>query len=281
MRTFLFILWILPMSVYGQFRRNQQSSIAAGNIYLSVGMNKTWFSKSTLNIFGAGYNFTLKGFQATDAPSLNLGNLTDVQYNARIGYYFRYGLNISLGFDHLKYRMVSPIQVLLNGRINPGIDSQTGLSGDFANEGVTLDSLFNYNNTALNFINARLSKTSRIVGTRRNDRFLLSSDLGIAAGALVTKSNFIFGGDTDIGVTSLSGIALAGYGALRFEFFEHVFLQTGFNVGVMRQMGVRLREGDPNSQLKQTIAFFEPEIMLGAAFKIKIFNDCNSCPVWK
>lgn len=248
---------------------------------MAVGMNKAWFSSSTLNVLGAGYNYSLKGFKATDAPSLNLGYLPDVQYNARVGYYLRYGLNISLGIDHMKYMMVSPIEVLLNGRINPGIDNETGLSGDYSNEGVTMDSLFSYNNTALNYINVRFTKTNRIVGTRRNDHFLLSSDIGFAAGALVSKSNFTFGGDTDIGVTSLSGLGLNGYGALRFEFFEHVFLQTGFNFGVIRQIGVRLREGDPNSQLKQTIGFFEPEIMLGAAFKIKVFNDCSSCPVWK
>jgi hypothetical protein len=281
MQRFLFFLCLLPVTLFAQSRRNQNSSIAAGNLFLSAGLNKAWYTGSTLGIQGAGYAFDLKGFKAFDAPSMNFANMQTVQYNVRIGYYFRYGLNLSLGFDHMRYMMQAPLPVLLSGKINSGVDNATGLSGDYAFQEVIMDSLFQWNCPGLNYVNVRFSKTNRIVGSMRSDRFLLSSDMGFSAGALVTSSDFIFGGKKDLGVSSLSGVGLTAYGALRFEFFEHVFLQTGFNAGVMRQMRTRIRQADPNALLKQTMGFLEPEVVIGAVFKIKIFNDCNSCPVWK
>jgi hypothetical protein len=281
MQRFAFFLCFFPLTLFAQPRRNQNSSIAAGNLYLAAGMNKAWYTGSTLGIQGAGYAFDLKGFKGFDAPSWNFSDMQTVQYNARIGYYFRYGLNLSVGFDHMRYLVQPPHSVLLTGKVNAGVDNATGLSGDYSFHEVVMDSLFQWSCPGLNFINVRFTKTDRLIGSMRSDRFLLSSDMGLAAGALMTNSDFIFGGNKDKGVTSLSGVGLSAYGALRFEFFEHIFLQTGFNAGVLRQMRMRLRQADPNAVLKQTVGFFQPEIMLGAVFKIKMFNDCNSCPVWK
>ncbi|MDB4107627.1 hypothetical protein N9595_04100 [Bacteroidia bacterium] len=90
------------------------------------------------NIKGENYDFTLRDVVAKDKPAefdintyFNPENVTILQYNFRIGYYFRDKYHISLGVDHMKY-VVQPNQVVkIDGEIN---DPGNRFNGTYTNE---------------------------------------------------------------------------------------------------------------------------------------------------
>jgi hypothetical protein len=101
-----------------------------GTMYLMLGYNRSWFSKSDIYIKGTypdsplvpaeargqKYDFTLLGATAEDRPEIpDIGewDVNTPQFYFKLGYIF-HGENINgieLGFDHLKYVM-SPDQVM-------------------------------------------------------------------------------------------------------------------------------------------------------------------------
>lgn len=282
MRYVFLICLLLPFFSEAQSgKRKSKVSNSRGTLFGNVGFNQSWYSKSTINFFGPGYDFSMKGVKAQDDPSYDFSTVGLVQYNARLGYYFRNFFAISIGFDHMKYGMLDKNNVLFSGTVNPGIDTVTNFSGTYLNESLTTDSnTFDYRNYGLNYINLKLSRTDQWVRTGKNDWFAISSDLGIGLGAILSSTNFSFAGKKDAQTSSLSGFAVSGYAGARFEFFRHLFIQTGFTGGYVGQLHVRTQENEPNAFAKQKFAFAQFETTIGFLLYVRPTNDCNSCPHW-
>ena len=276
----LLILAVLPLFATSQtWKRKPKHSMGRGTLFISWGYNTTGFSKSTLNMQGPGYDFSLSGVKASDddfelLPTQNYG----AQFNARVGYYIRNYFALSLGWDRTHYILNDKSSALLSGTVNPGVDVSGNWTGSYNNESVTTDqSIFHYSNT-LNLLNLEAMRTDQWF--RIGENFGLSTNFGLALGAVMTRNDYLFSGQQDLGSTSLSGFLVSGQAGLRFEFFRHLFLQPTLRAGFIQQMNVNTRISDPNSLAKQNFAFTMFDVSLGYLFYIRPTNDCQSCPVW-
>jgi hypothetical protein len=282
MRYVFLIFLLLPFFSEAQSgRRKSKVSNSRGTLFGNVGLNQSWYSKSTIKFVGPGYDFSMKGVKAQDDTSYDFYQFGLVQYNARIGYYFRNFFAVSIGLDHMKYGILDKNSILLSGTVNPGIDTVTNYSGTYLNESKIIDSSkFDYRNYGLNYINLKFSRTDQWVKTGNNDWFAVSSDLGIGLGAMLSSTNFSFAGKRDYQTSSLSGFGVSAYAGVRFEFFRHLFVQTGLTGGYIGQFHVRTQESEPNAFAKQKYGFAQFETTIGFLLYVRPTNDCNSCPHW-
>jgi hypothetical protein len=281
MRALFCAILLFPLVLNAQAHKSRKSKIStkSGTLFLSYGLNSSFFSKSKIDFIGTGYDFTLTGVKGKDQPIFRGEGLE--QFNARLGYTFTDAFAISVGIDHMKYGISDGQTVLLNGKLNGGVDPVTGLSGSYFNEAFTIDTAkFNYAYQGLNFINLKISRLDRIFWVGKYNDFTLTSDFGCLAGLLASSVNYNFAGNSDFKTSSLSGVGIAAYAGLRFEFLRHFFIQTGFSVGYMRQLNVRVLESNPNAYNRQSMAYGQMETTFGCLFYIRPKNDCNSCPSW-
>ncbi len=283
----LLIILIFPFFGFGQRINNKKKdSQAKGALFFYWGYNRSFYTNSKLSFYGQGYNFSLDGVQATDRPSpefityVNPTTLTVPQFNARIGYNFKNKWAVSFGYDHMKYVIVPGPTYLLSGNVNPGIDEATNWSGTYNAEPVSFeDSLFHYENTnGMNYIRLEISHIDKLV--RGNNAFSLSLIKSIGTGVILNYNDFTFAGQKSMTTLSMSGIGLSAHLGLRFEFFKHFFLQANNSIGLLYQHRVRTRGDDPYAYARQSLGYYQADVVLGGIFYLRSKKDCNTCPNW-
>jgi hypothetical protein len=289
MRIFIsFLVLLLAFNSLGQkkykFKKNKIST-KPGATWMYWGYNRSFYSKSDIEFVGAGYKFTLQESKASDNPSrsfdqyVNINTLTVPQFNIRAGYYFKNKVAFSVGYDHMKYVFNDNNQVLMSGYITPGIDSLW--AGDFDNRAVTTNrNHFHYENSnGLNYIRAELTKSYMLYQTK-NRAFVLNGNLSIGAGCLLTIADFNFEQKFSRYKASISGFGLSTHAALRFEFFQHFFIQGELSGGLINLMKVKLRADDPSVYAKHNFWYGQRHLTLGWIFYLKPKNACDDCPSW-
>ncbi|MFM7596610.1 MAG: hypothetical protein ACKO4Y_10555, partial [Flavobacteriales bacterium] len=129
--VFLFVTF----SVAAQRKPN---AFNKGSFYFYWGWNRAFYSPSTIRFSGNTYDFQLYDVVAVDRqspfyPSLYFkpNKMTIPQYNARIGYYFKNDLQLSVGIDHMKYIMLHDQPSTINGYI---YNSDTPYDGNYVNQ---------------------------------------------------------------------------------------------------------------------------------------------------
>jgi len=287
--VYVMLLVVMPSCIYGQsHKRKPKVSFSKGTFYGYYGYNRSWYSNSTINFTGPGYQFSMKGAKAHDAPfsldpgqQLNPLRATAGQYNVRIGYYFKNHYSISFGYDKLKYVLQDGDQVLLTGQLNPGVDSVTNLNGQYTNEPFQINqATFNYSNSGLNYVRAELSRSDQWLAAGSEQQIVLSTIVGLGFGGLVSDNTFLFAGKQDEKLRSFSGFAASGHFGVRLEFFKHLFIQSNFSGGIMGQSHVRTRANDPNAFADQKFGYTQFDTNIGFLLYIRPTNNCNTCPVW-
>ncbi len=282
----LLILLCLSLGVQAQTKRAKKKvSYGKGTLFGYWGYNRSVYTKSNLHVVGQGYDFTLKNAKASDNPShkfkeyVDLTNITVPQFNARIGYYFKNHYALSFGYDHMKYIFNDRNQVLLDGTINPGVD--TIWSGTYNNVPVTTDrNHFHYENSnGLNYLHFELTRSDMLYRTK-NSKFAITTNLGVGAGGILSFNDFAFAQKKDMVTISLSGYALSAHASVRFEFFNHVFLQAEGTGGFMHQTRVRVRPNDLNAYVSQKFGYAMGHITAGFFVYLKPTNNCDDCPKW-
>lgn len=158
----ILLLVVLVLPAAGQKRKyaKKKEADAKGTLFFYWGYNRSFYTKSNIQFKGSGYDFTMAGARAHDNPSklgwhyLNPTSLTVPQFNVRIGYYIKNNWAISVGYDHLKYIFADHNQVRLSGYIEPGLDTESNLSGNYDNVDYTTDRTnFHYENSdGLNYL---------------------------------------------------------------------------------------------------------------------------------
>lgn len=269
--------------------KKQKISHAQGTLFGSWGYNRSVYSKSNIRFAGPGYDFTMGGARAHDNQSpLSSGyywtpnRLTVPQINASIGYYFRHHWAISFSYDHMKYVFQDGNEVSLSGEIDPGVDNVTNWSGIYNGEPIITDrNTFHYENSdGLNYLRLQLIRTDLLVAFGSKDQFAISSNVGVATGALLSYNDFDFAGTKSTRTISMSGYGLSAHAALRFEFFRHAFIQTQFSGGLNHQVKVRTRPSDPSSFARHAYGYGMFDTSIGFLLYIRPTNSCDSCPVW-
>ena len=264
-------------------------SAAKGTVFAYWGYNRTFYTKSDINFVGPGYSFRMKESRAHDNQSpfsfksyFNLAKLSVPQFNARIGYNFKNHWAISFGYDHFKYIFADQNQVLLSGNITPGVDDVTGWSGVYNQTPITTDrNTFHYENSnGLNYIRIQFSRIDHLLRFGMNRWFVLSSTVGAGAGTILSITDFDFAGKKDTQIPSLSGVAISTHAGLRFEFFEHFFIQPNISAGFMYQSRARTRLDDIGAYATHHFGYLEANITFGGIFYIRPVNGCDQCPQW-
>ena len=280
------LLIILPIGLQAQLSRKQRVSYAQGNFFGYWGYNRSYYTKSDIYFTGTGYDFHLDGSVAKDNPSyqikqyINPTTITVPQFNARFGYYFKDHYAISLGYDHMKYIFKDQNNVLLSGTIDPGVDNVTFGAGIYDNKPVITDrNTFHYENSnGLNYIRAELTRTDLLFKVGKS--FAITSNASFGTGVLLSYNDFTFAGQKDMVTISLSGFALSGHAALRFEFWNLLFLRTGFSGGYMNQLHVKTRPDDASAFARHQYGYLQFDTALGFQFFVQPKHKCNTCPNW-
>ena len=286
MKTLIFISFLIFLPFLGASQKTSKDSQAKRAMFVYWGYNRSFYTDSKISFFGPGYDFSLAGVQATDRPSpefktyVNPSTLTVPQFNARIGFNFKKKWALSFGYDHMKYVMVHGPTYLLSGRINPLIDPISNWSGDYNTEPVTTDeSTFHYENTnGMNYIRAEISHIDKLV--RASNAFAIYSVSGLGAGLVLNYNDFTFAGEKSMTTLSMSGVGASAHLGIRFEFFRHFFLQANNSVGFLYQHRVKTRGNDPYAYARQSLGYFQSDLVLGGIFYLRPKDDCNTCPNW-
>ncbi|NRA12420.1 MAG: hypothetical protein HRT57_10755, partial [Crocinitomicaceae bacterium] len=212
---FALLMIVLPLVSSAQHNRNKnKDSKAKGTMFGYWGYNRSAYTKSNINFVGSDYDFTLDGVVAGDNPGVikgsqyfKLSSLTVPQFNARIGYYIKDHWAISIGYDHMKYLMVDSNKVFLSGYVGSNADPITGWAGDYNAEPITTNrNYFHYENSdGLNYLRFEVTRTDHLIESGNNNQFVLSSNLGIGAGGLLSYNDFNFGGEYTLRTISMSG----------------------------------------------------------------------------
>ncbi len=289
----LIVLLLLLGCSYPTFaqhnRMKKKESDAKGTLFGYWGYNRSAYTKSNIRFVGPGYDFTMAGATAHDNQAklnahdyLSPSSITIPQFNLRLGYYFKDHWSISLGYDHMKYIFDDHNEVFLSGQIDPGVDNVTNWEGTYNAEPIVTDrSTFHYENSdGLNFLRFQLSRTDRWLRFGPKEQFVISTDVGVSLGGILSYNDFNFAGQFDRRTISLSGLGVAVHAAPRFEFFRHIFLQPTISAGYLNQLKVRTRPNDASSYAKQQFGFTEFYGVLGFFLYIRPTNGCDSCPVW-
>lgn len=286
MKTLIFISFLIFLPFLGASQKTSKDSQAKRAMFVYWGYNRSFYTDSKISFFGPGYDFSLAGVQATDRPSpdfityVDPSTLTVPQFNARIGFNFKKKWALSFGYDHMKYVIVHGPTYLLSGRINPLIDPISNWSGDYNAEPVTTDeSILHYENTnGMNYIRAEISHIDKLV--RASNAFAIYSVSGLGAGLVLNYNDFTFAGEKSMTTLSMSGVGASAHLGIRFEFFRHFFLQANNSVGFLYQHRVKTRGNDPYAYARQSLGYFQSDIVLGGIFYLRPKDDCNTCPNW-
>ena len=95
--------------------------------------NRSHYANSDIHFHGSGYEFTLYDVMAHDDPSefetdvyLNPTKFTIPQFNFRAGYFFKPNWSLSVGWDHMKYKMNNLQSARIEGYINESVSERYG-----------------------------------------------------------------------------------------------------------------------------------------------------------
>ena len=286
MKTLIVLSFLIFLPFLGASQKTSKDSQAKRAMFVYWGYNRSFYTDSKISFFGPGYDFSLAGVQATDRPSpefityVDPSTLTVPQFNARIGFNFKKKWALSFGYDHMKYVIVHGPTYLLSGRINPLIDPISNWSGDYNAEPVTTnESTLHYENTnGMNYIRAEISHIDKLV--RASNAFAIYSVSGLGAGLVLNYNDFTFAGEKSMTTLSMSGVGASAHLGIRFEFFRHFFLQANNSVGFLYQHRVKTRGNDPYAYARQSLGYFQSDIVLGGIFYLRPKDDCNTCPNW-
>ena len=286
MKTLIVLSFLIFLPFFGASQKTSKDSQAKRAMFVYWGYNRSFYTDSKISFFGPGYDFSLAGVQATDRPSpdfityVDPSTLTVPQFNARIGFNFKKKWALSFGYDHMKYVIVHGPTYLLSGRINPLIDPISNWSGDYNAEPVTTDeSTLHYENTnGMNYIRAEISHIDKLV--RASNAFAIYSVSGLGAGLVLNYNDFTFAGEKSMTTLSMSGVGASAHLGIRFEFFKHFFLQANNSVGFLYQHRVKTRGNDPYAYARQSLGYFQTDLVLGGIFYLRPKDNCNTCPNW-
>jgi hypothetical protein len=219
-----------------------ESQSKKGELSVSWGYNRAWFSKSDIKFTGMDYDFVLKNIVAKDRPTevksdpyLNPSAFTIPQYNFRAGYYISDKWAITFGIDHMKYVMVNNQDAKISGYIN---NENSVYQGEFNDEliNVGTDFLSFEHTDGLNYINFEAHYFDNLY--RFNEKFSINYFGGGGLGVLFPKSNVKLMGFERNDTFHVAGMGLSAKAGLNVTLFKFFFIQTDFTAGYINMWDI-------------------------------------------
>ncbi len=285
-KAILFTL-VIPIVVSGQIHKKKLSN-GAGTMFGYIGYMMSAYGESNINFVGDGYDFTLSDVRATDEvsyesfpdevrPSIVLPEIT-----IKAGYYFRNYWAFALGYDRMRYVMDDRNDVRINGAIDPLLVSNSPWYGIYNGAPTVTDrSTFHYENDELNFIKAEIIRTDMVYHVGYNNEFVITSNVGIGLGGIISRTDFNYEGIHNRGTVSFSGFGAMLTAGLRFEFFRHLFLQSNVHGGFHKQFNVQARHTETSgASMNHFYGVGSFDFSIGYLVYIRPINACDGCPIW-
>jgi hypothetical protein len=266
MKSFLTLLVLLICFPLAQ-GQDQQKNKQKGKLYIYWGWNRAQFSNSDINFSGADYNFTLDNVVAYDRPSkftletyFKFTNLTQPQYNGRIGYFFKNNWDISIGVDHMKYVMQENQIVNINGDIATG----SPYDGSYNDDNIVLanDFLMYEHTDGLNYVNFSIRRFDEI---HKKGMFAINVTEGIGIGGLMPKTNTTLLGNERYDEFHWSGYGFDAMVGLNFTFWDVFFIQSEFKIGYINMPDVRTTASELD-KASQSFSYSQFNVVFGGNF---------------
>jgi hypothetical protein len=266
------LLFLITFYFVGQNSLGQHPSFATkrGSFYFYWGWNRAYYAPSTIRFHGNTYDFQLYDVAAADRQSpfsaslyLNPKKITVPQYNARIGYYFRNGLQLSLGVDHMKYVMLHDQPSTINGYI---YNSGTVYDGVYTDQDfvISQDFLKFEHTDGLNYINAELRRSTVLFQTKYFQPII---HYGGGVGAMLPKTNTTLMSNPRYDAFHLAGYGVDGVFALQCLFFKYFFIQGEAKMGFIHMPDIRTTM-HPSDRASQMILFTQFNVNFGLRFPL-------------
>ena len=248
-----------------------------GSVYFYWGWNRAFYSPSTIHFSGNNYDFQLYDVVAVDRQSpfnaalyFTPNKMTIPQYNARIGYYFKHDLQISLGVDHMKYVMLHDQPSTINGYI---YNSNTSYDGVYVNEPITIaqDFLKFEHTDGLNYINAELRKSMRVLGVKHFQSTFL---FGGGVGMLLPKTNTTLLANPRYDAFHLAGYGVNGVMSLQLNFFKYFFVQGEAKMGFIHMPDIRTTM-NASDRASQMFLYNQFNVNFGVQFSLIKYSEAK------
>lgn len=245
----------------------QQSKAGKGTLYLTLGYNLDWFSKSDIHFKDRttdDYDFTLYKLRASDRDGLaNLLNedITIPQYSFRLGYFFndKHDLGIEINYDHVKYVVLK--------------DQPVHIKGDIRGQYYDMDTTFyaglvefEHTNGA-NYAMIDLVKRKNLLHSK-NKKHWLGAIIKGGAGFVYPRSDTRILGTRRNDRYHIAGYVVGGELGLRYDLFKYLYAETTFKGAYANYVNVLL-VGDGRAHHH----FFSMEwvFTIGFQLPVKIF----------
>ncbi|NEU07510.1 hypothetical protein GZH53_04210 [Flavihumibacter sp. R14] len=248
------------------FNTNLRSYSKKGKFFFNFGTNWSGYGKSDINLEGPGYNFTLKDVSGEDQPYK-----PSYQYNIHAGYYFSDRYSITFGYDHMKYVMDVPQQVIINGVIGTEVSNPvipTGpYAGEYDNETVTVTpQLLTMEYTdGFNYVSTHVHRYDDI-WVSDNGRTSLALETGLGVGAIIPRADvrlFTIGENNKL---NFSGWAASIKAGLMFNFNKSVFFVASLEGGHSNMYEIHTTGRNNFDKASQKLNFLQNLYMLGVRF---------------
>lgn len=285
----LFLGLILSVNAAAQnYSFKKKFGTQKNTVYFYWGYNRALYSKSNVRFYSPNYDFTATDLAASDRPVrgfstyVNPKTLTVPQFNVRIGWYYKFRWDISIGYDHMKYVMNENQSLYIAG--NTGVTTTSQLSGVYSSTDglipIRYKDLHYENTNGLNYVSVQLNNTSPIYKTQRR-KFAIQRRLGIGLGPVITQTDYNWDG---VQYHSLQKQLLSGYGisvhtGIRFDFFSHFFLQSNWSGGFIHLPKNPIATSQ-SAYAQHKFVYGQWELLGGFLFYIKTKNGCDTCPDW-
>lgn len=241
----------------------QENSVGKkGELYLSWGYNKEWYTPSNLHISqpALGNDYTIKNIYAHDHPGWNEGlfnrALTIPQYNYRLGYFFKDNWAIEINFDHTKYvvadnQLLHAQGIMNNEPVDTFINNRSGFLKYQLNNGA-------------NFLLFNLVHRKHLTSLGKDwfDAALLMKG---GVGVVIPHVQNVVDGNANRKGFQFGGFDAGLEAGIRATFFRYAYLEFTNKVLAAQYYNLRVYKGNA----KQFFGCYQMILSIGASIPLK------------
>ena len=260
--------------------QNEVGASRKHRFFFYWGYNRANYSSSNIHFKGDGYNFTLNDVKAKDRQSkFDLAYalpqyITIPQYDYRLGYYLKNNWVLSLGFDHMKYVMVSEQDVTIDGHIDKAYDDEFDGQFNDAPFHIDPDFLMLEHTNGLNYINMHLDKNFILWDGGKSD-FELQTAVGAGIGFMFPKSDVTLMNNDRNDQWHIAGYGLSAVGNLRITFKGLLFLEYNVKPGFIHMPSI-LTTANKSDRADQSFFFLQRMGVFGVNFRLGKKESANN-----
>jgi len=266
----LLILFLFTINPTGFPQAYQQDSlIQKGRFYFYWGYHHSHYTRADIDLSDEkSYDFRLIEVKGEDVPVDGPTDLFDAfaPYNIRLGYYLGNRLSLSLGLDHMKYKIVKDQIVPIKGFISS--EASLEFAGMYSGENIQLTSDFFYieHTDGLNYLVAELDYTFKRY-IFKNQKGMWEFTTGLGLGPMIPRTDshlFGEGGNHDY---HLSGFGISAHIYPRVYFGRVFFIQGTLKGGYIHMNDILLGDSKDPDRAKQKFGFIQYNLLFGASWR--------------